>query len=829
MKTLVLATDAELERELRRAGVALGASDRLRRKVLGTIGALPTDSVAEAPLTSAPTAIVERRWFNWLAPAQRWDDEASRPEPRIVAGERHRLGPPIGRSPLAVVEGCTLEDVIATLHSYEHQLPAAATMPLPSMPLAEPEPLSPSPWTLDGALALLVQVARAVGTAHSRGVVHLDLKPNNIIFDGRHLIPRIIDWDLAPCLDRPRGEAPNEPPAGVIPFMAPEQLVAGAVGRRCDVYALGALMYTLITGRPPFANARAGTIRETFLAGRQVPSPMMPADGTEWDQCRAVCQAALALDPDQRPADGGQFADALEAALAQREMSLINDWLRAAEDRRKEAAVHARDAVQRLRQIKPWHLLAARRDAWRAEDRAAALLAEADQDVAQWEEAVRALSYRMPWLPEPHAALARHHVEQFLAAERLGDTQTAQRMWTVLRGAGERIHASLARATTSAPAEVLRLLASIEETHGIIDVVTEPAGARVQIARLIAEGSLWKPGPFREAGVTPLYGVREPWGPCLVRLTAPGRVPVLLPMHIMRGPQLPEPPPWGGDAIPLPPASLLGEDDVYVPRGWFRAGGVSDAVNSISARSLWIDGFVMKRNPVTHQQYIDFLDALLAKGAHAALETHMPSVPDTQDGGQSLYRQNEAGHHVLIEPERDLDEPVSRIGWASAAAYATWYAAQTGRPWRLPSEWEYEKAARGVDGRRCPWGDHFEPWLTHVANSQPVIHGPLPVHAPTHDVSVYGIRWLAGNMRTWCLEAWSLGGPPDGSRVRPEVAAREAPGHYQIVRGGAYASLARTVSSATRFADPPTFRMPTVGLRLVHSYPMEDDDSSDPQ
>jgi serine/threonine-protein kinase len=239
----------------------------------------------------------------------------------------------------------------------------------------------------------------------------------------------------------------------------------------------------------------------------------------------------------------------------------------------------------------------------------------------------------------------------------------------------------------------------------------------------------------------------------------------------------------------------------------------------------------MKRNPVTHREYMAFLDERWAAGDEAAVEAHMPGAADMHDGGQikALYRRDESGRHALVEPGRDADEPVSRVEWPSARAYAAWVAQRTGRPWRLPSEWEYEKAARGVDGRRHPWGDHFEPCLTHVANSQPVVRGPVPVQTPTADVSVYGIRWLAGNMRTWCQEAWSLDGPPDGSRIRTtDVAVDEHASHY-IERGAAYCSPARTVSSAARTADPPGHRMTTVGLRLVYGYPMEADDGIDPQ
>ncbi|MBM4109726.1 MAG: formylglycine-generating enzyme family protein, partial [Phycisphaerae bacterium] len=158
--------------------------------------------------------------------------------------------------------------------------------------------------------------------------------------------------------------------------------------------------------------------------------------------------------------------------------------------------------------------------------------------------------------------------------------------------------------------------------------------------------------------------------------------------------------------LPLP--SELAPDDCYVPAGWFWSGGDPEAVDGMPRRRLWCEGLVFKRFPVTNRDYLAFLDDLVSRGRE---EEALRWVPRQRAGlageeGAMNYRREANGRFELAaDAEGDLwlpDWPVINVHFGCAVAYPRWLAERSGLPWRLPGELEWEKAARGVDGRFFP-------------------------------------------------------------------------------------------------------------------------------
>lgn len=170
-------------------------------------------------------------------------------------------------------------------------------------------PLSPRE-----AATLLAQVADAVHFAHSRGIIHRDLKPQNILLDSSGH-PKVTDFGLAKRMDGGEGLTQSGDVLGTPSYMAPEQ-AEGRVqeqGPLVDVYALGAVMYAALTGRPPF---QAASLMEVLrLVVRQEPVAPRLLNAAIPQDLDTICLKCLHKDPHRRYASAGDLRDDLKRYL----------------------------------------------------------------------------------------------------------------------------------------------------------------------------------------------------------------------------------------------------------------------------------------------------------------------------------------------------------------------------------------------------------------------------------------------------------------------------------------------------------------------------------
>jgi eukaryotic-like serine/threonine-protein kinase len=165
------------------------------------------------------------------------------------------------------------------------------------------------------AAELMETLSRAVHYAHGRGVVHRDLKPSNVLLTAEGL-PKIADFGVARRLEGGAGQTKTGDVLGTPSYMAPEQVAAktGTVGPAVDVYALGAILYELLTGRPPFQGASPYDVLRQAASADPVPprrlQPRTPAD------LETIALKCLEKDPKKRYHSAEALADDLRRFLA---------------------------------------------------------------------------------------------------------------------------------------------------------------------------------------------------------------------------------------------------------------------------------------------------------------------------------------------------------------------------------------------------------------------------------------------------------------------------------------------------------------------------------
>ncbi|MFN8705195.1 MAG: serine/threonine-protein kinase, partial [Planctomyces sp.] len=172
------------------------------------------------------------------------------------------------------------------------------------------------------AASLCETLSRAVQHAHDRGIIHRDLKPGNVVLQpgtsgdgefkihsGLSTIPKISDFGLARQLEEDR-QTKSDAVLGTPSYMSPEQARGSVdITRLSDVYSLGAILYELLTGRPPF---RASSVLETI--GQVLNSDPVPPIQLHSDLPRdinTICLKALQKDPARRYQSAGELADDL--------------------------------------------------------------------------------------------------------------------------------------------------------------------------------------------------------------------------------------------------------------------------------------------------------------------------------------------------------------------------------------------------------------------------------------------------------------------------------------------------------------------------------------
>jgi toxoflavin biosynthesis protein ToxD len=239
---------------------------------------------------------------------------------------------------------------------------------------------------------------------------------------------------------------------------------------------------------------------------------------------------------------------------------------------------------------------------------------------------------------------------------------------------------------------------------------------------------------------------------------------------------------------------------ITIPAGEFVMGSTEEQVGELIKRFPEVDKRLFERELPRHKVYL----------------------PEYQIGKYEITNREfgefikATGNKMAVEIKKS-DHPVVGVSWDEAREFCKWLSGENGGQFSLPTEAEWEKAARGTEGKIFPWGNE---WKSENCNAEGRIRETTPVNFfETLNISCYGVVDMAGNVFEWTsttignLEPW----PSKYVYSYQKNDGREdaEPRTRRVGRGGSFARNEAFCRATFRFADLPTDRYPTQGFRVV--------------
>lgn len=621
-------------------------------------------------------------------------------------------------------------------------------------------------------LSIICEVCAALDFAHARGIVHRDVKPANIMINatGRAFLT---DFGLAlPDARQTKGEVFGSPQ-----YIAPEQAISSAAAvPQSDLYAVGVILYEVVTGRLPFA--AADPLDTAMMHMGEPPPPPQQFRPDLSPDVAAVILRCLDKDPAQRYATGQALCAALTAAF---------DPVKTApptpnKERPPAWRAEAAEKPQASKQTPVVGL---------PPIPAAVVLAEAET------------------IPPPSTAATRPSRRRGCLvgwAILLLLTAVPILLWFTVWAQGQRAPAPLLAAlpagwvvlpthtatatqppqptNTAAPTATVTLPATATMTLTPTGTAAAPPTATTTSAATPTTSPTATAVPTATASPTPLPTAALPTATALLTATPlPTATAVLTTTRAQ-------------DNMPM----------IFVPGTTFMMGAAdTDELAEADERpvhAVTVSSFYMDQHEVTVAQYAAFLNAL---GSYVNACSGFTCLSTQFETTNSYLTDNGV---VYIAQPGFANYPINNVSWYGAQAYCAWAGA------RLPTEAEWELAARGVDGRLYPWGDD-------APDADRAIFGSAfadlqPAHTRPFGNTPEGITGLAGSLWEWVADGYDAAyyavSPPENPTGTAVTAMTP-----RVLRGGGYDSGSHDLRASNRYsALPSEFRgIANIGFRCV--------------
>ncbi|NSW53369.1 MAG: SUMF1/EgtB/PvdO family nonheme iron enzyme [Anaerolineae bacterium] len=641
------------------------------------------------------------------------------------------------------------------------------------------------PVAVREAVGWLEPIAEALGYLHQRGMVHRDVKPANILFDENDR-PMLADFGIVKLMEGDDGATLTATGAavGTPAYMAPE-LIGGEASAQSDQYALGVILYELLTGKKPF-EGRTPFETLTMQKYEALPDPRKYQADLSEGAC-ALLSTALAKEAGDRYASMKVFGGALEKILSPSLGNEPSTLRQATVAEPVEATFHpSTDSGTAPSALRDGSVQASSGQALRHDPVQAGsenvFLTQPVEEETMLAESVKASSLvtidegRSARRPKTVWLLAGVGVIVLGLAIGLGgklvspgpDDNGAEAKWMTETISAQvtstaTIGNTLAPVATDAatPTTVMDTLdpesvAYVVQAGDSCSSIATAFG--VSIADLVAANSL-------DAGCTQIF-----LGDTLIIPVSPDDGSASGNLGI------------GSTRM----REMDGMEMVYVPEGVFTMGSEEGDIYEQPAHEVYLDAYWIDMYEVTNEQY----EQCVAAGA---CTKPYKSISQTRD---NYYMNPEYGNF-----------PVVYVDWYGAAAYCEWVGGG------LPTEAQWEKAARGVDGRMYPWGN--DPPTCSLANFNPgtvCLGDTSRVGSNPAGVSPYGAFDMAGNVWEWVLDWWDEAYYQSSPVENP---TGPVSGEFRVMRGGSWINDTDSLLSASRVAGNPYWDWYDYGFRCA--------------
>ena len=735
-------------------------------------------------------------------------------------------------------------------------------------------------YTSSVLISIFLKICQGMNYAHSKGIIHRDLKPENILV-GNYGEVTIIDWGLVKKMDmsssphvpgRHKSPAPRvdlvaaegaprqketRPSAaakagavvslpsgnltqngqlnGTPRFMSPEQVNGDVedIDTRSDIYALGIILYELLTFRNPFEElVEEDEIFSAVSRGKYQKPRQTDRKYSISPELEAICLKAMAVNKEQRYQAVGELIKDLTAHQEGLPVSaytaplyvriakfskrnpiktsailsciiaiftylMVSSFLDSLYFKRtmKQVQVSVATAEFKLDNLDKRLVKEAARPLGSAisDDKEGELTPERYDDLhdeieGHFNEANLLLS----------SVTGLHHGAQSEIQTWRERIMTAQIEFCLkhkkikeLRKIRSIMSAAMGGDLEAYSYKMRTLIHDMETAlQGVchLQIESDPPGADVMISFVeqTAEGAMVTGVPVHDDLLyTPVYNLALGKGTYIVTLRLDGAPDISFPVTLKHG---------ENKQLMIDIPREVPDGMVYVPGGSCMVGGTQSPYKREYEAD--VQPFYISRREVTNREYIAFW---LTLQDTKLLNAYMSRVLLSRGSNLPKNAWHRNGKPIA---EIDLDKPVVGIPREAAQAYCEWYGNRCGRPCRLPTAEEWEKAARGTDGRLYPWGNIFvkEYAFTYENKAARKEFGlwAKPESFPM-DVSPYGVYDMAGNVREWTSTDF-----PESGGVFPQIkgASSSTPSRYL--------PLERADDTAVAPSD--------VGFRLVMPY-----------